>query len=547
MSYTQLNQVLQAGAQPVIEIAMGKRGAAGPAGVDGVAGATGPAGAAGAEGPRGGTGGAAPGGLDTVIQGGSQDARNHHQLDAQITVAGGVATFLVEEAPLVHDLALVSFGKSNPSASAIDNVRRTGRVTRVGSQTFTMAVPGVANGSGTTTLRFLDHYAPASYIRHMRDALNGAINIVANVAQGGERTNDAINRYQEVAQFNPRAIIGSLNEGNDVDNLTDPAGSLTRLRTMISYYTDTLSCIAQNYGPPCVPLLDAAHMRVGKDLIEGLIRIRKGNPRFRYVDTFGWTVLPNTGQGDPLLFATPTDIHFNQDSAYTLGLLLAADMVDFTNVLPDPLVQSVFDYVGADASSLQICPGWWTAGAIDASTLSGRATGTAHEGITAVQISGTANVAFSTPARDDGFGFSQKMVFSGLAGDAFAFDYVGPANAMASKLQLGYMYDPGHTIKITQSAPGTLGDWESYVGANLAYASGNVNARLSSWMRLSVYANPARQGDIPDSPALYPPFLAPSTATGVNAVRFAQGFTLAEDGTVTIEIGRPTMRRQNTI
>lgn len=516
------------------------RGAPGPQGLPGV-------GLPGPQGARGPAGGSAPGQLGAVFFGGSQDARNHYELDAAIAIAGGVATLNPAVAPLVHDGARVSIGQSNPQ-TAVENLRRTGRLTRVGSQTFTLAVPGAANGSGTTKIRFLDHWAPAAYARHMNDALGNAISVLANMAQGGERTLDALNRYLEVDAFNPDCVLGSWNLGNDIDGSTTPANTLSRVDQMLTHFTDDKGYLAVMYGPPCIPQLDAPKSTIGRKIMDGIVRRRMRNPNFLWHDTYAWTVLPGLGYGDAALFEKPDGIHWNQDSGYILGNYLAALLFDRCGALPDSLVQSIWDDVGADPLSGQIAPGFWsTSGVTDASLQSARATGSILPGFNAIQISAGAGVDFTVEDEPDGFGKLQRMKFQGPPGSQFSIDYVGAANAMASRLQLGQIYDPGHGFGLTLSAPGVLGDWEVYAGANLTYPSGAVNARLSSWMRVGTYENPARRSNLPYAPIYYPYFLAPATATATNLVRFTQTYTLALDGFVVIDFARPTMRQRETI
>lgn len=484
--------------------------------------------------------GAAGPGLRTVIFGSSTDSRCHVSLDADIVIANGVATLTTNSDHLSFGKAWVSIGRNNAN-NAIERFRTTAQITRTGARSFTVPAPGQADGSGETDVRFLQMPGPPSWWRSLVQSLHGALDLVANFAQGGETTTDKMAQYQLLDALEPELIVGAFGSGNDVLS-GNTANSVANLQTMVRHHTSrgrwVVLCL-----PPAVPTLTVQQMTIGMPITEWAVAERRRNPRLLLLDEFALTVDPMTGKGRPELFAGPTDVHANRVYADIKGKAIADLLRPLMGEQLDMRAMSTFDRVSAHPSSRQIVEGFWSLdGLVNANLLHGLASGQVGPGINTLQMLGSSerNAVCSLVARDDGRGYNQRVVFSGQAGDVMRITYSGPAGAQLSgRLLAGKVYDAAASLKLTQSAPGVLAGLEHLVEGTVS----GVNARLSCHVAVDPgLTDPPPHTTLKDEPALFPPFQVPNgTVTGC---LFVLQMQLAATGSVTLDWGLLTLRQR---
>lgn len=479
-------------------------------------------------------------GLRTVIFGSSTDARCHVSLDATMVIAGGVATLTCAQPHNSFTGAMVSVGKSNP-VGATAAFKTTAAMTRTGPNTLTVPAPGMADGSSATEVRLLQQLAPPSWWRALVQGMGGALELVANFAQGGETTTDKLAQYQLLDAFNPQLIVGTFGSGNDV-LAGDTSATAANLQTMVRYHTSRGRWVLLTL-PPCTPALNANQMTIGLPITEWAIAELRVNPRLLLLDEFGMTVMPMTGQGNPALFTSPSDVHAVHHYANRKGAAMAQLLDSLMGVQPDLRALSIMDRRIAHPSSRQICDGFWDLGNLgDAHDLNVKASGGVDLGITEINLLGSAgrSLVCSLVARGDGRGYSQRMVFSGAAGDQLRVAYAGgPGSTLVSRLVAGKTYDAGGALRLVQSAPATLNRFEHFIEATF----GGATARLSAHVAVDPdLTEPPPLETLDDDPALFPAFTLPGGSA--TALRFVLQMDLAATGSVTIDWGLLTLRQR---
>lgn len=488
------------------------------------------------------------GSLRAVIFGSSTDQRCHRAIMADFVINNEVATLTCR---IDHNMLTggrVSVGLSDPT-TAPEDWRTTGTVTRVSARVLTLPAPGRPNGAGTTTVKLLHCLAAPSYWRAMNQALGGALELVANHAQGGETTPRKLAEYEEIDAFEPDIVVGAFGFPNDILQGVE-AGAPERLQEMVRHFTSKGVYVLLTL-PPAIPTLSAARMTAAMPGIEWALKERGRNARFLLLDEMPLTINRATGQGRPELFQNPTDVHSNRVYADIKGKAMAEVLRPMLRGgMPDHRVKSPLDRASANADSLQLVDGLWAGGAqLDASTLASKASGQVDAGFVEVTTGGTSGrrVVCSVVARPEGYGTLQRFVITGAAGDQFRFRYAGPSSArtaaaVQAKLAQPGRYEASAGLKMTQSAPAVLRHYRHFMEATVD----GINAELSHHLGLDegVIDPPPFALELLDDPALFPPFELPAGTAAVTKMDFVLEVELNAAGDVTLDWWLPTLRKR---
>lgn len=418
-------------------------------------------------------------------------------------------------------------------------------VTRVDANNFSYASTG-ADGTATidstyARVMYEGYWGNSGYWVFANGLMNGALRLVENLGQSSETTAMMVARLSAVVNF-PSQEIWVLAGANDVVGSTTVATTIANLKAMYQAFRGQGRIVRALTIFP----LGSGHAQFATatpkiQQINEWIRqyCRKTNGMI-LVDTYAALVDPASATGAPLANALRADnVHLQTYGAYLVG---QAVKNSFNGQLPNPagiLTSCQVDNYAANASNPNIWVGapWVNSGG----SISDVVSGTAGTGFNVASSGNAGRVAVaSVPARSDGYGYDQQVVFiSAAAADSVTIQQQNSAT-LPGRVVAGEQY----LLRFAWAISNVSGSGLSYIRCQIQCTVDGVTVALGSGMHPVAFGANNVNTDmsivVETPPLVIPPFSSMTSFTVAWIGVFASSGTA-----ITIKVGRVSLVRVN--
>jgi hypothetical protein len=414
------------------------------------------------------------------------------------------------------------------------------RITRISATQFSYSSPGVDGAavvSATyTRILSINNVSNNSIFLYASGYLGGALKLVANLGQSSETTAQILLRVNDV-------VLSGCDECWVLAGTNDPGNGLSPSQTKNNLKTiyDTLRANGIFVRALTIPPLGAgnanlaAYMPHYQQVNHWIRQYVKTYSGVALADVFSALTDPATATGCAKVNSLLSDnTHWNTYGAILAGAKIAASYSGQITPI-DILTKSQSDSYATNVANPNIWLGapWIGTGGSVADVV----TGVAGTGFRVTSAGNAARVAVaSCPARSDGFGFDQRVVFTpAAAGDVFN---VTQNAALTARVVASREY----VLRANLNVTGVVGSSLSYLRAVTTGTFGGVLQDLGSAMKLVASGANSVNSDIVNLTIESPAFvIPPGLCTGFD-VTFMGGF--AGVGTaVTFNVGRVSLDR----